>query len=56
MTEIERVKQETREKLLNMGYSSEVVEKVVGSFWKVIRWYQGEPTRVLTFDGQEIYL
>lgn len=56
MKNIEMVKNETREKLIAMGYKPENVDKVVNSFWKVIRWYNGEPTRVLTYDGQEIFL
>lgn len=56
MKDIEQVKKESREALLALGYSEETVNKVVNSFWKVIRWYNGEPTRVLTYDGQEIYL
>ena len=56
MKDIEQVKRETAERLIAMGYNKKAVQKVVNSFWKVIGWYNGEPTRVLTVDGQEIYL
>jgi len=56
MKSIEEVKKETAEKLIAMGYKPETVYKVVNTFWKVLKWYNGEPTRVLTYDGQEIYL
>jgi hypothetical protein len=53
---IEQVKKDTYKRLVDMGYKPETVQKVVNSFWKVIRTYNGKPTAVLTYDGQEIYL
>lgn len=54
---IEDVKQETYDRLVEMGYDREIITPLVNSFWKIIkRNWQGEPTIILTDEGQEIYL
>ena len=55
-SEIQTVKEQTYTKLVNMGYDPAAVRKLVNTFWKVIGYYNGQPSRVLTVDGQEIFL
>ena len=56
MVTIEDVKKETFERLTALGYDPETVLKLVNSFWKIIKYYDGKPEAVLTDEGQEIYL
>lgn len=55
-SEIEQVKEATYNRLIGMGYDPAAVSKLVNSFWKVTRYFNGEPSMVITEDGQEIYL
>jgi len=56
MTEIQKVKQETRERLIKLGYNEKAVDRLVNSFWRVVGYNHGVPSRVITTEGQEIYL
>jgi len=53
---IEDVKCETYEHLTGLGYDPEKVQQLVNTFWRITGMYQGKATRVITVDGQEIYL
>lgn len=57
MKDIEDVKQETYNRLVDIGYDREQVATLVNSFWKIIkRNWQGDPTIIITNEGQEIFL
>jgi len=53
---IEDVKKATFEELTGLGYEPEKVQKLVNTFWRITGMYQGKATRVITVDGDEIYL
>lgn len=55
-SEIEQVKEDTYNRLVNLGYDPAAVTKLVNSFWKVIGHFGGKPSKVITVYGQEIYL
>ena len=57
MTELEKIRKDTAEKLLGYGYEQDYVNDLVNSFVKVTqRGVDNEPVRVLTATGHEVWL
>lgn len=56
MTELKKVKEQSRQELIKAGYTSVQAQKAIDRFQKVSGYYNGKPSRVKTADGIEIFL
>lgn len=56
MTELERVKQELYDYLIQIGFSHETAKETVDRFEKITGYWDGKPSRVVAKDGVILYL
>jgi len=56
MSDLERVKKETHDHLVNLGYSEDQARTVADSLAKISGYFRGKPSRVMTNEGIELWL
>lgn len=56
MTELERVQRKTYRRLVKEGFTQECAQEIANSFVKVVEYWKGKPSVVLTEDGHRVYI
>lgn len=56
MSELQQIRKEQYEGLINLGYSKSQAKKVSKSIVKISGYFRGKPSRVMTNEGVELWL